>query len=480
MELIRPTLASTVLAALVLTPAGPGALARTAATIQPTVFTDDNTVNGNCTLREAIRAANGDIAVDACPKGTGPDTIQLLAGTYTLSVLPAGDEASATGDLDITSDVALLGVSPTASTINGGGIDRVFDIKTPAVVSLSNLSITGGNGVGSDDGGGILNTATLDLIRVHIFGNEAGVHGGGIGNYDPTAVLTMMGSAVTGNTTGPNPGADGGGIESYDGATATLVNVTISSNRANGSAGGLSSGDGPITLNNVTITGNTANVDGGGTPGGGVYFNSTGTVRNTIIAGNSSGPGIGGPDCYAGTVVTSQGHNLVQNTADCPGFTGTGDITGQDPKLGPLGDNGGPTPTHALLPGSPAIGAGNSAPPGSGGASCAATDQRGAQRNCDIGAYELVMCKTVVVNRIGTGGNDTLVGTSGGDGMLGYGGRDKLSGLGGDDALCGGAGKDTLRGGRGDDRLVGGQGKDTCIGGGGRDRGRCENRKGIP
>ena len=70
----------------------------------------------------------------------------------------------------------------------------------------------------------------------------------------------------------------------------------------------------------------------------------------------------------------------------------TGNITGQDPALGPLADNDGPTPTHALLAGSPAIDHGNAAPPGNGGFSCALIDQRGIVRPqgavCDIGAYE--------------------------------------------------------------------------------------------
>ena len=102
------------------------------------------------------------------------------------------------------------------------------------------------------------------------------------------------------------------------------------------------------------------------------------------------------PDCIG--PIDSQGHNLIENTAARALVGGPADITGQDPKLGPLANNGGPTQTRALLRGSPAIDAWNPAPPGSGGAACEARDQRGVDRpqdgygygvaTCDIGAFE--------------------------------------------------------------------------------------------
>jgi Ca2+-binding RTX toxin-like protein len=141
-----------------------------------------------------------------------------------------------------------------------------------------------------------------------------------------------------------------------------------------------------------------------------------------------------------------------------------------DPGLGPLGDNGGATQTHALLPGSPALDAGDPAAPGSGRTACEATDQRGAPRNCDVGAYEQVLCQKVTVNRVGTEGDDVLVGTSGSDGFLALGGKDRARGLGGKDTACMGRGKDTAAGGGGRDRLKGEQGKDILKGQGGADR----------
>jgi hypothetical protein len=131
-------------------------------------------------------------------------------------------------------------------------------------------------------------------------------------------------------------------------------------------------------LNNVTIANNLGH-------GFHEIFSSTVNFRNTLLAGNSLG------DC-SGTL-TSQDYNLIQVTTGCA-LTGTiaHVITGTAPLLGPLQDNGGPTWTHALLLGSPAIDAGNPALPGSGGNACAVTDQRGVARpvgaTCDIGAYE--------------------------------------------------------------------------------------------
>ena len=172
-------------------------------------------------------------------------------------------------------------------------------------------------------------------------------------------------------------------------------------------------------------------------------------------------------------MVSSGGHNIVGNTNGCQFVSGPQDQVGADPKVGPLADNGGNTLTHALAKGSPAIDQADAlvAP---------ALDQRGLARTTpDIGAYELVLCAKVPVNRFGTEGKDTLKGTGGADGMLGLGGKDTISGLGGKDGLCGGGGKDKLKGGGGKDVMKGQGGKDTCIGGGGKDKAVCEKEKKI-
>src|SRR5262249_52788808 len=123
-----------------------------------------------------------------------------------------------------------------------------------------------------------------------------------------------------------------------------------------------------LALRNATVTGNT------GSPA--VHNDAALTAANTIF----SNPG---GNCDAG--ITSLGHNL--ESADECGLHAAGDLTGRNPLLGPLADNGGNTDTAALLSGSPAIDAGDPA-------TCPATDQRGVVRPqgpaCDIGAFELV------------------------------------------------------------------------------------------
>lgn len=494
-----------------------------AAIIVPTVFTDDLTVNGNCTLREAVRAANLDTAVDACPAGSGADAIQLAAGTYMLTLAGSGEDLSATGDLDVRANLSVSGRGATSTIIDGawaGPSDRIFDVLVAGTqLQARRLTVQDGN-AGADDGGGfqatsgtnlavsdarlianraefgagVVNYGTLTLARVFIANNAANGCCAGVDN-ESVAALTDV--AVVGNTvangadggifmeqgsltnvtsSGNTAISNGGGI-SIGGAT-TLTNVTISGNFAGNRAGGLYVVDGPVMANNVTVSRNTADSDGDGTgDGGGLYVSTTSpmTLRNSILAGNVDRGGQA-PDCgqFAGNAFTSGGHNLLGSTVGCTFAPSTGDLQNVDPKLKRLSNNGGFTQTHALPQRSPARNA--------GGADCAAADQRGVPRRaCDIGAYELVFCRKVVVNRVGTSGNDRLGGTASRDGFLGFAGKDRLSAKGGKDGLCGGPGNDRLRGGGGNDILVGGPGRDRCAGQGGRDRARaCERETSIP
>jgi CSLREA domain-containing protein len=417
-----------------------------AATITPNVFVDEAGDGAGCSLREAVQAANTDAAFGGCAAGGGADTIPLAAVTYTLTIAPDGTEDdNLDGDLDIfaASQVTIshAGVAPAA--INGGGIDRVLNVLADTGnLTLSGVTISGGKT--PNQGGGIRNEGALDLSNSTVTNNEAGSHGGGIQN-------------------------------SSDGAGATLTNVTISGNRAATDSGGLDTEDtGPSNLNNVTVTGNVADSDANGAGNGGGLLNAGGTVnlRNTIVAGNadaSPDPTDKAPDCAP--PITSQGNNLIGDLTNCNFVAAGGDKLNVNPLLDALADNGGSTFTHALLVGSPAL---NGAGPGA-----APTDQRGVPRSSDIGAYELVSCGAVVVNRVGTAGVDSVTGTAGADGFLLLAGNDAASGLGGADAFCGGdnadrltggAGKDLLRGERGKDKLKGGPGKDVLRGEGGKDK----------
>jgi PKD repeat protein len=246
--------------------------------------------------------------------------------------------------------------------------------------------------------------SSLDLDAVVITGNEGITSGGGI--TADQASVTVLNSTIAFNTGGMATG----GIHSSGGSlivdrstvafntsdfvgginisgTALIVNSTVSGNIVTGFVGGgiASFSSDLVEIKNSTIAGNTAVTEGGG-----LWRGAAGPIEitNSIIGGNEAAVG---PDCF-GTIV-SLDYNLLTDTTGCV-ITGTAssDLTGVDPLLGPLQDNGGPTWTHGLLQGSPAFDAANPATPGSGGNACEATDQRGVTRpvgaRCDIGAFE--------------------------------------------------------------------------------------------
>ncbi len=308
----------------------------------------------NCSLREAIIAANKDKKSggppNECIAGNGADTIILPAGHYTLSRTDNGKEDSAnTGDLDILDDLTIIGAGADVTFIDGNGItDRIFHTIS-GQVTISGVTITDGNPPSGADSGGIFNSTNLTLIDVVIAANHAPESGGGIFNASGAA-LTMSGSTVMENTA-----VSGSGITNN--GNLSITNSTISGNNGDGLLN-----NGTADLNFVTIADN------------GVSNNGTLNINHTIIAGRCTGS------------LASGGYNLIQTFGGC---TLTGDstsIVGQDPQLEPLANNGGPTPTHALSVASPAVEAGDNT-------TCPDTDQRGVSRprglSCDIGAFEL-------------------------------------------------------------------------------------------
>ena len=438
---------------------GIGAALGASASAQAADFTVTNLADsGPGSLRQAILDSNGAPGADRVLFKSG------LSGTVSLT----GGELSIAGPLDV------IGPGASAITVRGNGTSRIFHaapVPAGAPVTISGLTVAGGNaGTGStSDGGGVKNSgAALTVSESVITGNTSVA--GAVSNFDVGGSLTILSSTITANTATAAPGY-GGGVGAAQGVT--IRNSTIVGNTGNYGGGVMTLG-GSATIVGTTIAGNTSP---GGNPAatGGLLVSGPGpfVVRDSLLANNTGNRN----DLFDVMAPAPQiGFSLIESS---PGanIAPTGpNILGQDPKLGPLADNGGPTPTEALLDGSPALDAGSSEGLG--------TDQRGAPRpfdlkglpaaaggdSSDIGAYERNLCGgKVVVNRIGTAGNDVLRGTNGPDGILGLGGKDTLAGLGGADALCGGPGKDKLKGGAGNDKLLGQGGKDTLIGGKGRD-----------
>jgi hypothetical protein len=241
---------------------------------------------------------------------------------------------------------------------------------------------------GRGSGGGICNGnyGTLTVSVSTFSGNSASSdnesgYGGGIYNHGMLTVSdsTFSGNSAHGYISGGSAANYGGGIANY-GGTLTVTNSTISGNSAYGDFGGnYGSGGGIYTLGSLTLTNATVsgNNSSGGSGGGICHDGGTFHTRNSIIAGNTA---LSAPDLSGN--VASQGYNLFGNDSGGSGFDAT-DLRNVNAMLGPLQDNGGPTMTHALLAGSPALNAGDPAQLG-------VADQRGVVRagGVNIGAYQ--------------------------------------------------------------------------------------------
>jgi hypothetical protein len=334
-----------------------------------------------CSLVEAIINANNDAQTHAeCTQGNGADTINLAGNTYSyttafgsLSALP-----------DIASNITIEGNGSTIQRDSAAGTNfRIIRVDSTGNLTLNEATITGGK-AGSEGGGGIFNYGGTVSVKNSTINENSAKNGGGIKN-----IASAYGGTYT--------------------ATLTVENSTISGNTASSKGGGVSnqsetylfgSANAELTINDSTITGNSASngggifsdeeISGGGSP------SSTTNLNRSIISGNT---GIAGQEVYNedGTLYANNfnlfGRQSLTNAQAFSSFNpGANDITatsdGTTPTylsdiLDPLADNDGPTKTHALVAGSPAIDAVATGP---------ATDQRGAPRPAgsgyDIGSFE--------------------------------------------------------------------------------------------
>jgi CSLREA domain-containing protein len=406
-----------------------------AANITVNTLEDAADSDGDCSLREAITAANQNFPRDGCPAGSSlaADTIDFsVTGTITLaSTLPS-----------IFSSMIIAGPGADKLTISGNNAVRVMWVFPGYSLTVQDLTIANGN---ADYGAGIRNSGQLTVIRTTFSDNHVSGEGGGIASFtsatlavtdsafsgnsandsgaaiSSTGLVTVQNSAFTDNSALYYGGAiftrdgtlvdssfmnntariGGGGISAF--GVLTVTNSTFFNNTATqapfGLGGAIFSGGGAggaVNITNSTFSGNTASSTGGAIrhqdgpltatnctfTGNGAQIaggamshypgRATVTLRNTIVANSPSGGNCGG-------AVDDGGGNLTYPDASCPGLNA-------DPVLGPLANNGGPTLTHALGAGSAAIDLGDDS-------NCPATDQRGVARpygvHCDIGAYEI-------------------------------------------------------------------------------------------
>ncbi len=427
----RATLAATVALGTIIAWLMPAALGFDhpvhAATLSVNALGDDLSQgpNGNCTLREAILAANTDSPVDGCIAGDGADTIELGPGQFQLSIAGREENAGNTGDLDITSDLTLQGSGAGFTVIHGGDIDRVLHVAGAATVSVADLTIqhgftTGPNG--TPGGAGILNDGGhVTLLRSAIYQCTAGSladDGSAIDNRGTGVVeivesqladnlasgsaaiwnhgteIRIRDSEIRNNSTPSSTGVSG--IWNAAGSALRIERSLLTHNRArvlyvNGGTVDILDttigSDFPLVASNdvvsiingtVTLTHVTMQVEPFGlTNSHGVLRIGDSIVDSTIL-------------CATSFVATSLGGNLVTDTRCLNPGTPFSDPTDRvaPPRLAAMGPEG----TFRPRPGSPAIDSAVDA-------NCSATDQRGVTRpqdgdldgaaHCDRGAHEL-------------------------------------------------------------------------------------------
>jgi hypothetical protein len=366
------------------------------------VVTNTNDSGPN-SLRAALEAAQAD---DAIIFYIPTSDAGYSAGVWTINLT--------SGELVVDTHLTINGLGASALTVQrdaNASAFRIFHVNAdapqgPAVdssgVTIKGMTISNGNEAA---GGAIANElSNVTVSGCILSGNNASTLGGAIYNHGAQAgaTLTLIDSTLSGNTSG----LEGGGIYNNGvqggNATVTVRNSTLTANAAGTSGGGIyndgrDSGSASVELVNSTLSANSASLTGGGiindarnsgviasvsilnstlsentaVDGGNVY--NTDGPQATVSIGNTITASESGSNIFNDSgIVTSLGYNLSSD--DGSGLlTSTGDQIDTDPQLGLLQDNGGPTMTHAPLPGSPAIDRGQDISPTGG-------DQRGSTR----------------------------------------------------------------------------------------------------
>lgn len=319
--------------------------------------------NGETSLRAAIEEANA---------LTGSHEVNFNDGT--LAGVNFHDAIADTivlsgSDIDLDSDVTVNGPGADLLTIDPNGSSRAFNVIGTSVVTIADLSVSNGNASGGTGAAvRVAGSATAELFQVELHDNVALTGGAGGGAIDNRGTLAIINSTLANNRAGT-----GGAI--FNDGDLQVINSTLSGNRAGlgafGNGGGIRTVGGQVEITNSTIVNNSSRNVGGGihTIGGSV------TVNNSIVSGNS---------------------RINGSTSNIGGsFTGANNLIGGNVNsiVASLSDNGGPTRTHNLRTGSPAIDAGDDSLAVDGAANALQNDQRGAGffrrvNSVDIGAVE--------------------------------------------------------------------------------------------
>jgi parallel beta-helix repeat protein/predicted outer membrane repeat protein len=432
---------------------GVGAVPGASAAIITVNNLSGTSVVGQCTLRDALLAAQTNAVVQGCAAGA-------IAGTDTINFSVTGTISLAT-DLTVDSNVTINGPGAASLTLAPSSTNRAMTVKSNVTSAISGVTFQG-NGTTLVDGAALYHYGgTLTIQNCVFSGNKTTTKGGAIFNYTGTVIVqsstftgnqankggaifnyggnltvqtstltgnqatkggavflykhsnsaTIQQSTFSGNTATISGGAiylyysggitisdstisgnhatagSGGAIYFYKAANSTITNSTISGNTAGKSGGAILLYKSILAVNNSTISGNTAVLAGGGfylTDGGNLASPRL-ILTSSIVANNTAEVGANDLARSNGTIDAT--NSLIQNPAGSINGINTANITGVNPMLAPLTNNGGPTQTMALLAGSPAIDKGSNP-------LALAFDQRGtpfvrSSGVTDIGAFEI-------------------------------------------------------------------------------------------
>jgi CSLREA domain-containing protein len=389
--------------------------------VTKTADTNDGTCDSDCSLREAIAAAN------ATPAESDVTAFSSLFDSPQTIVLSGSEMVITVGGITINGPGANL------LTLDGNQASRILTVGPGAVANINGIRFTRGTGAGALNtgrGGAFYVAGGTAVISSSVFTMNTAANGGAFNNASggtpsTPADTTYINCTFSNNTSSSSGGAGqnfGGSTlriinSTFSGNTSTtsgggalqangivhIVNSTFSGNAANGGSGGgaIWSNGNPFIMTNSTLTGNTSTLLGGGLSR--ATTNVNGFLRNNIISGNT-GPS---PDVSNSTGgIQSQGNNIIGNVGTSTGWVAS-DFQNVNPMLGPLADNGGFSFTHLPQAGSPAINAGQNCVVD---ASCpannpfvpVATDQRGIARpqggTVDIGSVEVAAVTNVTVS----------------------------------------------------------------------------------